>query len=132
MYLLKSRLRMAKTWVSLALLILLACGIAGCQTTAAVGYKPPFLPIKFVIDTNGDISIEGDASLATPVGEFSVSLGVSSASSVQPADDSILLVIRHHVGDQIVDSAYQINSGQNEFVVVLDGEITLRITNRRI
>jgi len=35
-------------------------------------YKPPLLPVRLVIDADGNVYAEGDASIVTPIGEFSI------------------------------------------------------------
>ena len=46
---------------------------AGCGTPAEpeASYKPPLLPVALVVDANG-VRVEGDASIVTPIGQFSI------------------------------------------------------------
>lgn len=100
-----------------------------CQANAAVTYKPPFLPITFAIDTAGNISIQGDLSIVTEVGEFGVQ--GSASTSFQPTDQGFLLIIRHLKDNVVVDTGYQINTDQ-EVVVVVDGKTTIRVTQKEV
>src|SRR2546421_84236 len=104
-----------------------SCG--GPSVNVGVTYKPPFAPIIFTIDSSGNISIQGDASIVTAIGTFSLTADVSA--KLQPTDNTILLIIRHQQNGSVVDTAYQINS-QQEVTVVLDGKSTIRVTNKRV
>jgi hypothetical protein len=78
----------------------LLCGAAigvlciGCeqQGTASgiASFKPVFLPVTFVISSDGSISAEGDLSYVTPLGEFSI----GAQYSLQQVDNSILVILR--------------------------------------
>jgi len=60
-----------------------------------VEYKPPFIPAKLVIDNQGNVAIEGEASLVTPVGEFSI----GAEYELKREEDSLLVIIRDRKKD---------------------------------
>ncbi len=108
-----------------------ACGSA----IAGVGFRPPFSPVTFFINTDGTISIQGDLSIETPVGE--VVIEASASSALQPEDntllskkdnDSLLVIIRHKQKGSVVDDGYKIQTGQDEIKIVTDGKVTTDIT----
>jgi len=72
------------------LLFLSSCGET--TPTYKVTYQP-FIPVTFSIDTNGNISIQGNLAIETPVGIFTLSAGVSGRP--QPDNNTLLLIIRH-------------------------------------
>ena len=37
-----------------------------------VSYKPPLLPIRLVVNTDGNVYAEAEGSIVTPIGEFSI------------------------------------------------------------
>lgn len=41
----------------------------------SVSFKPILVPLTFTIDTNGTISVSGDTSIVTPLGEISLQAG---------------------------------------------------------
>ena len=120
-----------------ALIALALCLLtASCRPTVSVGggYEPLIVPIKFsatfTIDPNGNISVGGSVGLITELGIFSVDADVELNAT--PAPDETILIIRHHRGpDQLVDSAYQIKTGE-EIVIALNGRSTIDVLNRRV
>ncbi len=91
--------------------------------------QPPIAPITFSIDTNGVISVHGDATAVTPLGEFSLEAG--AFKTIKPGSSSILVVIRHTRDGQEIDAAYTVDSSE-QLSVTLDGHIQLTITNRKV
>jgi hypothetical protein len=96
--------------------------------TGEVGYKPPFLPVALTVDSRGHISVEGDASIVTPVGTFSIGANVTNAMKSVP--HATLLIIRHKRDGLIVDTVFTVRS--QEIVAVVNGRVTLTVTNGRI
>jgi hypothetical protein len=116
------------------LLAAFAVGVAcfGCQHGASlgagIGYTLPFLPVTFTIDTHGNIAIQGNASIVTPVGTFTLTANVSQ--NMAPAQDGTLLIIRHKNHGAIVDSVYNVQN--QEVDAVVNGRVVLKVTNGRI
>jgi hypothetical protein len=101
---------------------------SGVSVTGEAGYTPPFLPVTITIDTNGNISIRGNASIVTPVGTLSI--GADVTKSMQSVPEATLLIIRHKKGDRIVDTVFTVRS--QKIVAIVDGRVTLTVTNGRI
>lgn len=101
--------------------------LAACS--ASVSYKPPLLPVKFVLDSAGNISIVGESSLVTFVGEFSI--GAQYMLYSEP--DSITVIIRDRKkGNHGFDTVYRIRTGRDEFSAVLNGETTVQVVNKQV
>lgn len=85
----------AAAWERLMFVALVIAILSGCTAyEPAVGisasYKPPMLPVKLIIDTKGNVTIKGEASLVTPIGTFSI----GADYSVRTTQDSILVILR--------------------------------------
>src|SRR5688500_9609666 len=82
--------------------------LAACDSSASVGYRPPVLPVKFVLDSSGNISVEGEASIVTFLGEFSI--GADYTVNRQP--DTIMVILRdRNKGRLGMDQIYRVQSG---------------------
>ncbi len=111
-------------------LIIMLSFLSSCGAKAKVTYQPPFIPINFSIDTTGTISIQGYGSVETPVGTFSISTNVFT--QVQPEENILILVIRHKEYGSIVDTEYEIQTGQEDVKVVTNGTTTVEVTQQKI
>ncbi|GAA2471283.1 hypothetical protein GCM10010276_01890 [Streptomyces longisporus] len=117
---------------------LLATGLAGCKKPGegSVTVKPAFLPVSFTIDSAGNISVNADAKIVTPLGE--VSVGGFQQRLV--SGKNLVVLIRHlahavtttrsaafvHVqgadgSTGYVYSAYEIHTGGRHVQPSLDG-----------
>lgn len=112
------------------MLFLSGCGGATPTVSGALTYKPPFAPVTFAIDTNGTISVQGNFSIATPIGTFGLEANI--ADSLQPQDNTILLIIRHKQGGKVVDDVYKIQTGQDEVRVVTNGTTVIDVTSHKV
>src|SRR5581483_6641006 len=79
-------------------------------------YKPPFLPIKFTLNSSG-ISVEGDTTIVTPLGSFTL------GASLPVVDTTQTLVIFRDTKKR-EDTLYRINAGR-KLRVVVDGRTTI-------
>lgn len=104
--------------------------LTSCSFVGSATYKPPFVPIDFVIDTEGHISIQADASIASPIGDFSV--GASAEQSLQPPNGGILFIIDRLISGQPMDTAFKINENNAVKTVVIDHQVTLQFTGNLI
>jgi hypothetical protein len=104
--------------------------VSACQPSRVkVEYRPLFIPVKLVIDNRGNVSVEGEASLVTPVGVFSI----GAEYELKREDDGLLVIIRDQKkGTNGFDTIYRIHSGGDEFVAVVNGTTTIQIMNRQI
>jgi len=109
--------------------------MAGCGGHAKpyVAYKPPILPVKLVIDPS-EVSIEGDASIVTPIGTFSVGANVPLVKS-----DEIVVILRDR--NRGTDQVYSVRSGRSvsvltngrtEITIGSDGVVLVDITEGRV
>jgi len=105
-----------------------SCGQAA--PSVGVSYTPPFAPITFTIDTSGTISVQGNLSIETPVGTFALEANV--ADTLQPEDNTLLLIIRHKQNGRVVDDAYKIQTRQDEVTVVTNGTTTIDVTQHKV
>lgn len=126
------KIRKLQVIVPFSLIVMLsflsACGSP--HISGAASYQPPFLPLSFSIDTTGAISIQGNLSLVTPLGTFSISASVSNQLASEA--DKLILVIRHKDNKVIVDTAYKIQTGQDEVSVVTNGRTTIDVTQHKV
>lgn len=107
--------------------------LSGCGSTSAswvLSFQPAFLPLHFSVDANGTISIQGDVAIETPIGTFAISANASD--QLKPADNELLLIIRHNENNSIVDTAYNIQTGQSEVTVVTNGTTTIDVTQHKV
>lgn len=86
------------------LALVLAC--AGCTVGAQTSYQPPFAPIKFSIDTSGQVAFSTESQIVTTFGTFAIE--GKGAASLVPESDETLLTVRHKTGDTVVDSVYKL------------------------
>jgi hypothetical protein len=98
-----------------------------------VTYKPPILPVRLVIDPSG-VSIEGDASIVTPIGTFSVGASVPLVES-----NEIMVILRDR--NRGKDEAYRVHSGRNVSVLTngrtaitigADGVVVVDVTDGQV
>lgn len=101
--------------------------LSGCGTSAS--YRPPFLPVKLVIDSAGNVSVVGGVSIVTFVGEFSI----GAEYTIRSEPDSIMLILRdQNKGLHGLDTIYRVRTDGDEFVVVLNGETSVQVVNKRV
>jgi hypothetical protein len=120
-------------WVRVALLaiIVVAMLLAGLKLVGSAYYHPPFIPVTFVIDGDGTISIRADASVATPVGEFGIS--ADPTSHLKVPDNGFLMTIQHVLHGLAMDAVYQINEDDSEKIVDIDnGDLVFRFSGKFI
>jgi len=72
-----------------ALVALLVTPAGAAAQTLRVSYRPPFVPISVSVDQRGRISVDGELSIVTPLGEFSIGaelpiVGPGRASNAAP------------------------------------------------
>lgn len=129
----KRRLRRA---ISLTLAIAVLFGLAACggDTTPTVSYKPDFLPVKLNIGADG-VSISGDKSIVTPIGEFSIG---ASYSLPKRESASIYVILRDRNrgekgrGEKGFDDVYLVKSGSDDFIAVVNGKTTIQIRDGQV
>jgi hypothetical protein len=101
--------------------------LVGCSTSFS--YKPPILPVKLVIDSTGNISVVGEVSLVTFIGEFSI----DAEYTINSEPDSILVIIRNQSRSYHgLDTIYHVRTNGDELTVVLNGETTVQVANKQV
>ncbi len=88
-----------------AVLVLLGAG--ACQAE----YKPPFAPIVFAIDENGEIDVSASRDVVTPIGTFTISESVSRPRDV--SSDRTLMIVRHNVAGVLKDAWFTLLAAVN-------------------
>lgn len=120
-----------------AVVMLLVMGglISACSFT--LNYKPPFLPISFSIDSNGEVSVNAEsAALTTLIGDFSVEAGASK--DLTPDSGAMLVVLRHIRGEASMDRAYEIDTDELEvetgaqLSVKADGLVEISVSEKGV
>ena len=99
--------------------------------TTEISYQPPFLPLLLTIDTMGNISLSGDTSLQFELGTITVVTDVNrlpAPDNTDNTDNSVtILIIRHHQGNNIVDSQYLLHSSMDSVRIVTTGTTVTQI-----
>jgi hypothetical protein len=107
------------------LLSITALLLSGCDRIS-LSYKPPFSPVKLAIDSQGNVSVVGDVSIVTFVGEFSI----GAEYTLKEDPDSILVTIRdREKGD---DTIYRVRTDGDRFVAVLNGNTVVQVENNQV
>ena len=114
------------TFILLVLVPVILCGACGRNAQLSVSYKPEFLPVEFTISPSG-ISVEGSASIVTPIGTFSIGASYSLPSL---GDDSIYVIIRDK--DTGFDHIYKVNGGTNQLTAVVNGTTRITVTGGEV
>lgn len=94
--------------------------------TPQFSYKPLYLPIKFVLDHNGKVSIIGEASLATHIGVFSI----GAKYNIESDDDSLFIIMRNKRTG--FDNIYSVKSGGGKFSAVVNGKTNIQIVKNQV
>ena len=97
------------------------------STGTNVTYQPfSFLPLSFNISGSG-ISVQGNKSLATPIGDFSI----STHRSLAPTDGkSIYLILRDRRTGY--DRVFDVHTGSDDFSTVINGTTSINVTNDQV
>ncbi len=93
----------------------------------SLAHQPSAADVKFTLDGH-NIGIVGNPALVTNVGSYAM----GSLYAAQPDSNTLLLIIRERdKGSGGTDTVYRIRSAEDGFIVVLDGQATMRFTNRQ-
>jgi hypothetical protein len=115
-------MKSALRWLWIASVML----CAACGTKPSIAYLPEFLPVSFSIGPSG-ISIKGQVSMATPIGEFSIG---ATYSLPQPGSGSIYVILR----DQQTgfDHIYRVAGGTDNLTAVVNGTTRISVFNNQV
>ncbi|WP_347176942.1 choice-of-anchor D domain-containing protein [Parafrankia sp. EAN1pec] len=89
------------------LAVVVLVGASACQAE----YKPPFAPIVFAIDENGNIDVSASRDLVTPIGTFTISESVALPRDVP--SDRTLMILRHKVAGELKDAWFTLLAAVN-------------------
>lgn len=116
-----------RTIIAVFLISIITSMLVGCSTS--VSYKHPLLPVKLVIDNAGNVSVVGEVSIVTFIGEFSI--GAEYTINSEP--DSILVIIRdQNKSSHGLDTIYRVRSNGDKLTVVLNGETTVQVADNQV
>ncbi|MBX3049658.1 MAG: SH3 domain-containing protein [Anaerolineales bacterium] len=79
---------MKKGFLYLCIFILVC--LSSCSV--GVGYEPPLIPIKIIVNTNGKISVSWSHGLRTPIGTFSIETSTDLTRVASGYEEKVLIV----------------------------------------
>jgi hypothetical protein len=100
---------------SLGLILVVLSG-AACTPVGGVTYQPPFVPVQFVLSTDGSIAVERGKEITTPIGK----IGVRGSLEKQIGGDSTGVIIARSVGGQTVSYGFEVEQN-GKATVCFDG-----------
>lgn len=113
--------------LALCMLVVLLTASCGGGTEPEVSYQPPYLPVKLVYSEKDGFGIEGQRSLATSFGTFSIG---ATYSVPRASESEILVVLRNRRTG--FDQLYKVRTGGDRFVVELNGSTTVEVVDRQV
>lgn len=115
-------------WAALVLAALLLTG-CGSETSGKVRYKPALLPVALTIGPDG-VAVEGETSIVTPIGVFSI----GAEYSLPPRDGSeIYVILRDHKrGNVGFDSVFRVRAGREQLTVVVNGTTAIQVKDGQV
>jgi len=109
--------------LSVLMIALALASLTGCES-GQVSFKPAFLPIRLVIGARGEVSVIGEASIATFLGTFSI----GAEYSLEEMSDCITVTIRDRSnGPYGTDTIYRVKTDGDRLVAILDGTTVVEI-----
>jgi hypothetical protein len=119
-------IKRAKLFVMIAIVVL---SLTHWTCRGKASYKPPLIPAKLVFDNYGAISVEGELSFFTLVGEFSI----GAEYSLKREANRVLVIVRDsRKPPNGFDIIYRLNSDREEFVAVVNGTTLVQVLNRQV
>ncbi len=110
--------------IRVVLILLISLGLHSCKQE--VTYRPPYIPIAFSVDTEGNISISSGQEFVTPLGTF----GISASKEFALRKKEFILVLRNNKTG--TDSVYKIEELQNAKIEIDGGKTTVRTQKRMV
>ena len=104
----------------LSCLLVSACGSGDPE----VSYKPPYLPIKFQVGSDG-VDVVGEQSIVTPLGAFSIN--AKYALTGKSRDEIYVVIENRKLGRDGTKWIYRVKAGTGSFTAVVDGRTTIQV-----
>ena len=110
------------------LLIGLSTVVSSCGSRGSghVSYQPTFIPLKIIVNSNGDVTVDASTDIVTPIGIFGIGAGVE----LNPDEDSINVIVQDR--NKGTETVYKVKTKGTPFVATYDGVTTLRVTSDKI
>lgn len=89
-------------------------------------WKLPYVPIAIVINSKGEIAVEGRKEIATPIGTFAIGVGYA----LVPPEESIHVIVIDR--QKQTEQVFNVASGANKIAVQIEGKAQLRVEDRRV
>lgn len=120
-------LRVSVVW-RLVIIVLVGalCAACGGSVEPDVSYKPAFLPVALEIGPSG-VSVTGEQSIATPIGEFSIGAHYS-LPEIDRQEIYVILRDRKTGYDRI----FEVRTGGAQFTAVVNGSTVISIVNNQV
>jgi len=117
------------------IMLVVGVGAAGCAgTDVKASYRPVLLPVRLEWGPGG-VKVTGDATIATPIGIFSVGTEHTLLAKKQ---DALYVVFRDHRGAlpgssvQGTDHVYEVLSGGGQFTAVVNGTAVIQVADQEV
>lgn len=103
--------------------------LVGCKST--FWYKPPYLPVKFGFNNNGEISYIAEISVVTFIGEFAI--GAEHPITSGNVEDKVIVIFRNRNNPpEKQDKVYRIDSICKKLNSTLNGKTIIQIENNQV
>jgi hypothetical protein len=101
----------------------------GGDGSLKLSYKPPVVPVAISVNSAGEIAIEAEASVVTPIGTFAL----GGDYTLTPREHVLYVVIRdRRKGKDGTDTIYSVRTGEREVSFVFVGRTRIGIKDHRI
>ncbi|WP_182876975.1 hypothetical protein [Microbispora sp. H10670] len=110
----------------IAVLMILAAPAACTDETTEITFQPTVLPVKLKW-SDGDVGVEGDVGLVTPVGKIELNAGLPLPDT---GGRAIYVIFRDKRAS--VDDVYRVKSGAGTFHAVVDGTTDFSVDDQRV
>ena len=112
-------------WIIAAFLSALTLSACGHVSHVSVGYQPPVVPVRLVVQADGSVSLEGAAEWITPVGTFSIG---ANYELKEGGGDELFLVLRDRAHQ--TDEVFKIR--RDKFFMSLEGSAQIEASRRKV
>ncbi|GAB3886519.1 hypothetical protein [Microbispora bryophytorum] len=110
----------------IAVLMILAAPAACTDESTEISFQPSVLPVKLTW-SDGDVGVQGDLGLVTPIGKIEVNAGLPLPDT---GDTSFYVIFRDK--HAAIDDVYRVTSGSGSFHAVVDGTADFSVDDQRV